>query len=113
MDSIPNLKLGEIGPFLMVIEHVRDSGLLERFDTDVEARLAEVETRVRERAGEVIAGKYDELCAAQVNATSAPGENGQAPPLGPNWALPLLFLSDELENTAKKLDKRFSEPLLG
>jgi hypothetical protein len=97
MDSIPNLKQGEVSPFLSVIEHVRDSGLLERFDVDMSARLADVETRVRELSTEKIMHKYEELTAQP----------------DPNPATALLFLSDEIENTAKKLDKRFPEPLLG
>jgi hypothetical protein len=97
LDAIPNLKQGEVGPFLSVLEHVRDSGLLERFDVDISARLLDIETRIRELSAENILAKFEDL-------------KGQA---DANFALPLLFLSDEIENNAKKLDKRFPEPLLG
>lgn len=97
MDAIPNLKPGEVAPFLLVLEHVRDSGLLERYDIDISARLMDVETRIRELAAETVHNKYQDLC-------SSPDTNA---------AIPLLFLSDEIENNAKKLDKRFSEPILG
>ncbi|KAJ7756230.1 hypothetical protein B0H16DRAFT_1539076 [Mycena metata] len=99
MDSIPNLKPAEIEPFLSVLEHVRDSGLLERFgfDVDINARLADVEAQVRQVALRWYTQKLQEL-------QSAPGVNR---------ALPLLFMTDELEKTAKQLDKRFPEPILG
>jgi hypothetical protein len=97
MDGIPNLKPGEIGPFLAVLEDIRDSGLFDRFNIDMSARLADVEARVRELSAGHIAHKYEELSAQP----------------GANCAIPLLFLSDEIENTAKKLDKRFPQPLLG
>ncbi|KAJ7075669.1 hypothetical protein B0H15DRAFT_1026978 [Mycena belliarum] len=99
MDSIPHIKSEEIEPFLAVLEHVRDSGLLERFgfDLDVSARLADVEVQVRQVALRWYALKMKELQAAP----------------GVNRALPLLLMTDELEKVAKQLDKRFPEPLLG
>ncbi|KAJ7686809.1 hypothetical protein B0H17DRAFT_939979 [Mycena rosella] len=99
MDSIPNLKPAEIEPFLAVLEHVRDSGLLERFgfDLDINARLADVQAQVRQVALRWYGLKLQELQAAP----------------GVNRALPLLLMSDELEKVAKQLDKRFPEPLLG
>ncbi|KAJ7153568.1 hypothetical protein C8R43DRAFT_1126845 [Mycena crocata] len=99
MDSIPNLKPSEIEPYLSVLEHVRDSGLLERFgfDLDINARLADVQAQVRQVALRWYGLKLQEL-------QSAPGVNR---------ALPLLFMTDELEKAAKLLDKRFPEPILG
>ncbi|KAF8124264.1 hypothetical protein K438DRAFT_1649950 [Mycena galopus ATCC 62051] len=99
MDSIPNLKPAEIEPFLNVLEHIRDSGLLERFgfDLDINARLADVQAQVRQVALHWHALKLQEL-------QSAPGVNR---------ALPLLLMTDELEKAAKLLDKRFPEPILG
>ncbi|KAJ7452163.1 hypothetical protein B0H11DRAFT_2074617 [Mycena galericulata] len=99
MDSIPNLKPSEIEPFLSVLEHVRDSGLLERFgfDLDINARLADVQAQVRQVALRWYGLKLQEL-------QSAPGVNR---------ALPLLLMTDELEKAAKLLDKRFPEPILG
>lgn len=97
MDNIPNLKRSEIDPFLSVLEHVRDSGLLERFDVDMGARLGDVQERIRQVAAHFYELKMQEL-------QSAPGVNR---------ALPLLLMTDELEKSAKLLDKRFPEPLLG
>jgi hypothetical protein len=97
MDALPNLKQGEVAPFVGVLQHVRESGLLARFDADMAARVADIEARAHERALEAVHTKLEAL-----------REEG-----GANCALPLLLLSDELETTAKKLDKRFPEPLLG
>lgn len=97
MDNIPNLKRSEVDPFLSVLEHVRDSGLLERFDVDMGARLGDVQERIRQVAAHFYELKMQEL-------QSAPGVNR---------ALPLLLMTDELEKSAKLLDKRFPEPLLG
>ncbi|KAK7055402.1 hypothetical protein R3P38DRAFT_2846886 [Favolaschia claudopus] len=99
MDSIPNLKPAEVEPFLSVLEHIRDSGLLERFgfDQDINARLADVQAQVRQVAVRWYSLKLQEL-------QSAPGVNR---------ALPLLLMTDELEKAAKLLDKRFPEPILG
>lgn len=99
MDSIPNLKPAEIEPYLPILEQVRDSGLLERsgLELDINARLADVRTEVREAALRWYGLKLQELQAAP----------------GVNRALPLLFMTDELEKVAKQLDKRFPEPILG
>ena len=97
MDSLPNLKMSEVGPFLHVLEVVRDSGLLDRFDVDVIARIQDVQEQVRSVAGRFYEEKNREL-------HSAPGVNR---------ALPYLLMTDEIEKAAKLLDKRFPEPLLG
>lgn len=97
MDALPNLKKSEIEPYLSVLEHVRDSGLLERFDVDISARLTDVQDRIRQVAAQFYEVKMQEL-------QSAPGVNR---------ALPLLLMTDELEKSAKLLDKRFPEPILG
>ncbi|KAJ7270861.1 hypothetical protein C8J57DRAFT_293389 [Mycena rebaudengoi] len=99
MDSIPNLKPAEIEPFLSVLEHVRDSGLLERFgfDLDINARLADIQAQIQQVAARWYGLKIQELQAAP----------------GVNRALPLLLMTDELEKSAKLLDKRFPEPILG
>ena len=97
MDNIPNLKISEIQSFLTVLEHVRDSGLLERFDVDIGARIHDVQDRVRQVSAHWYEVKMQEF-------TSAPGVNR---------ALPLLLMTDEIEKAAKLLDKRFPEPLLG
>ncbi|THU97847.1 hypothetical protein K435DRAFT_828529 [Dendrothele bispora CBS 962.96] len=97
MDAIPNLKPSEIEPYLSVLDHVRDSGLLERFDVDIGARLSDVQDRVRQVTSLYYEDKMHEL-------QSAPGVNR---------ALPLLLMTDEIEKSAKLLDKRFPEPVLG
>ncbi|KAJ7619343.1 hypothetical protein FB45DRAFT_156615 [Roridomyces roridus] len=99
MDSIPLIKPDEVGPFLDVLEQIRDSGLLEQFgfDLDINARLADVKTQIQQVALRWYALKLQELQAAP----------------GVNRALPLLLMTDELEKVAKLLDKRFPEPLLG
>ncbi|KAJ7585016.1 hypothetical protein C8J56DRAFT_829275 [Mycena floridula] len=97
MDALPHLKPSEVEPFLAVLEHVRDSGLLTKFDDDVVARLGDVQDRVRQVAMAFYDEKIHEL-------QSAPGVNR---------ALPILLMTDEIEKSAKLLDKRFPEPILG
>lgn len=96
MEALPNVKKSEVEPFLFVLETVRDSGLLERFDVDVSARLGDVEEQVRNISGQYYEAKIHEL-------QSAPGVNR---------ALPLLLMTDDLEKSAKLLSKRFPTPLL-
>ncbi|KAJ3727280.1 hypothetical protein DFJ43DRAFT_1156909 [Lentinula guzmanii] len=97
MDSLPHLKPSEIEPYLSILEHIRDSGLLDRFNVDVNARVSDVQNRVCQVATESFSNKLREL-------QSAPGVNR---------ALPLLLMTDELEKSAKALDKRFPKPILG
>jgi hypothetical protein len=97
MDHIPNIKPSEIAPFLSILDHIRESGLLQRFDVDVAARIMDVRDRIQEVSVHAVEEKYHEL-AAQPDTTAA---------------LSLLLLTDEIEKTAKLLDKRFPEPLLG
>ncbi|KAG7087446.1 hypothetical protein E1B28_013412 [Marasmius oreades] len=97
MDALPNLKPADIELYLYVLEHVRDSGLLERFDLDISARLADVKDKIKQVAAQHYDNKLQELQAAP----------------GVNRALPLLFMTDELEKSAKLLDKRFPESVLG
>ncbi|KIP06404.1 hypothetical protein PHLGIDRAFT_30503 [Phlebiopsis gigantea 11061_1 CR5-6] len=99
MDAIPNLKPVEIEPYLHILETVRDSGLLERFDVDITARVADVQEQIRSVAGRW----YDEKSRDLHSGAGA----------GVNLALPLLLMTDEVEKAAKTLDKRFPEPLLG
>ncbi|KAF9021669.1 hypothetical protein BDZ89DRAFT_1071208 [Hymenopellis radicata] len=96
MESLPNLKPAEIEPYLNVLEHVRDSGLLERFDVDIGARLVDVQERIKQVSEQFFIAKMEELSAAP----------------GVNRALPLLLMTDEIEKSAKLLDKRFPSPLL-
>ncbi|KAF8216949.1 cytoplasm protein [Mycena galopus ATCC 62051] len=106
MDAIPALKPAEIEPYLGVLERVRSSELLERFADTEQARLADETEQAR------IAEVRAEVQAAALRWYSAKLQELQAAP-GVNRALPLLFMTDELEKTAKALDTRFPEPLLG
>ena len=97
METIPNLKVSEIQPYLNVLDHVKESGLITRYEADISARLSDLEDRVRTLSEQFYQNKIQQLQAAP----------------GVNRALPLLFMTDELEKTAKQLDKRFPEPLVG
>lgn len=97
MDSIPNVKPSDIQAFLSVLDHVHDSGLLAKFDIDIEARMQDVKDKIRQ-----VSGEWYEMTLHEKQ--SAPGVNR---------ALPLLLVTDEIEKSAKALDKRFPEPLLG
>ncbi|KAL4063041.1 hypothetical protein V8B97DRAFT_2087962 [Scleroderma yunnanense] len=97
MDSLPNTKVSEIQPYLSVLDHIRESGLIGRFEADINNRLLDLEERVQDLAAQHYHGKIQQL-------QSAPGVNR---------ALPLLLMTDELEKAAKQLDKRFPEPLAG
>ena len=97
MEGIPAVKPSEVAPLLHVLDTVRDSGLLERYDVDVSARLEDIKEQVRSAAARYYDQKMSELHAQP----------------GVNHALPFLLLTDEIEKSAKLLDKRFPEPLLG
>ncbi|KAJ3516308.1 hypothetical protein NLJ89_g1203 [Agrocybe chaxingu] len=97
MDALPNLKPSDIQQYLSILDHVRDSGLLVRFDIDVDARMHDVQDRIRQVAAHWFEATLQEK-------QSAPGVNR---------ALPLLLMTDEIEKSAKALDKRFPQPLLG
>ena len=92
MDSIPNLKPSEIQFYLNVLENVRDFGLWERFDIDVEAQVRDVRAKIRQ-----VAEKWYEEAVREKQAQ--PGVNR--------------LMTDEVEKATKGLDKRFPEPLLG
>jgi len=97
MDALPNLKTAEVEPFISILDHVRGSGLLQRFDVDVATRVADIQERIRQISNNHYTTKMEELQAAP----------------GVNRALPLLLFTDDLEKAAKLLDKRFPEPILG
>jgi hypothetical protein len=97
MDTLPGLKPSDIQAFLSILQHVNDSGLLKRFDIDVEARKQDVQDRIRQ----VSAHWFETLMQEKQNAP------------GVNKALPLLLMTDEIEKSAKSMDKKFPEPLLG
>lgn len=97
LESLPQIKSSDLAPYLSILETVRDSGLLERYDVDVAERLTEIQNQVKEVSARFYGQKLQEL--------------QQAP--GVNRALPLLLMTDEIEKNAKLLDKRFPEPILG
>jgi hypothetical protein len=97
LDDISRLKRDDITTFLTILEQVRDSGLLERFNVNVDERLRDICDRVRVIAVHRYTDEASELRAQP----------------GVNRALPLLLLTDWLEKQAKLLDKRIPEPLLG
>ena len=96
MDVLPDLKKDDISPFLDVLTHVKETGLLERFDVDIIVRVQDVKERVR-----VLSAQWHQLRIQELQ--SAPGVNR---------ALPLLLMTDDLEKHAKTLDKRFPDPIL-
>ncbi|KAI0742851.1 hypothetical protein C8Q80DRAFT_1109139 [Daedaleopsis nitida] len=97
LEGLPAIKPSDVAPYLSVLETVRDSGLLEKYDVDVAQRIAEIQNQVRDVSARYYGQKLHEL-------QSAPGVNR---------ALPLLLMTDEIEKNAKLLDKRFPEPILG
>lgn len=97
LDSLPQIKPSDIQPFLQILDIVGDRNLLARFSVDVTERIMEIQVQVREVSARYYGNKMHEL-------QSAPGVNR---------ALPLLLMTDEIEKSAKLLDKRFPEPLLG
>ncbi|KAF9562889.1 cytoplasm protein [Agrocybe pediades] len=97
MDAVPNLKPAEILPYLEILQHIKDSTLVDRFDIDIEARLQDIKARIRQ-----VSADWYEVSIREKQ--SAPGVNR---------ALPLLLMTDEIEKSAKALDKRFPDPLLG
>lgn len=97
MDALPNLKVSVAQPYLTVLDLIRESGLIERFEADISARLSDLTTHIQDVSVQFYQEKMQSL---------------QASP-GVNRALPLLLMTDELEKAAKQLDKRFPDPLVG
>jgi hypothetical protein len=97
MDALPNLKVSVVQPYLTILDHVRESGLIDRFEADVNARLSDLTLRIQDVSVQHYQEKMKSL---------------QETP-GGNIALPLLLMTDELEKAAKQLDKRFPDPLIG
>ncbi|KZT37680.1 hypothetical protein SISSUDRAFT_987298 [Sistotremastrum suecicum HHB10207 ss-3] len=97
LDALPSLKPAEIAPFLDILDRVRGSGLLDRFQVDVNGRLGDLQEKARALCTQFYSEKKQELF-------SQPGVNR---------AYPLLLLTDDLEKYAKLLDKRYPDPILG
>ena len=96
MEVLHDLKKADLLPYLEVLSQVKETGLLERFDVDIIARVQDVKERVR-----VLGGHWYERRTQELQ--SAPGVNR---------ALPLLLMIDDLEKHGKALDKRFPDPIL-
>lgn len=96
MEVLPDLKKDDILHYLDVLAQVKETGLLERFDVDIVARLQDI----KERVGAVGVHWYQHQI-----------QEFQSTP-GVNRALPLLLMTDDIEKRAKALDKRFPEPIL-
>lgn len=86
-----------MSPYLRVLDDIQDSGLLDRYESDIRQPIDQLKERVREVAAKVYYEKASELFAAP----------------GVNRALPLLLLTDTVEAWAKQLDKRFRDPIVG
>ena len=97
MEAVPQLKASEIQPYLQILESIQDNHLLQRFKLDIQARIEDVNNRVKISADSGYRRKFEEL-------EGQPGVNG---------ALPLLLMTDEIERWAKLLNKAFKEPILG
>jgi hypothetical protein len=96
METLPDLKKDDLLAYLSVLNQVKDSGLLERFDVDIIARVQDIKERVR-----ALAAHWYQIRTQELQSTP-----------GVNRALPLLLMTDDLEKYAKTLDKRFPEPIL-
>jgi hypothetical protein len=98
LENFGNISQEDVYPYLTILEKIRESGLMGRYDVDVTARVADIAERVHEIAVVQYNTKSKELASAHT---------------GVNRAMPLLLLTDWIEKQAKSLDKRFPEPLLG
>lgn len=96
-EAIPQLGASELEPYIHILESIQDHRLLQRFEVDIQARVEDVKEQVKISADAGYHKKFKEL-------ESQPGVNR---------ALPLLFVTDEIEKWVKKLDKAFKEPVLG
>ncbi|KDQ16952.1 hypothetical protein BOTBODRAFT_619876 [Botryobasidium botryosum FD-172 SS1] len=97
VDNLATLKYDHVAPFVTVLEQIQESGLLDRYQVDVSARIQDFVDKIKVVAVHQYTDKMSELASQG----------------GVNRALPLLLLTDYLEKQAKLLDKRFPEPLLG
>ena len=97
MEAIPELNASGIKPYIQILESIKDHQLLRRFEVDMQARIEDVITEVKESAVVGYHRKFKEL-------ESRPGVNR---------ALPLLLVTHEIEKWAKALEKSLEEPILG
>ncbi|KZV65898.1 hypothetical protein PENSPDRAFT_655387 [Peniophora sp. CONT] len=97
MDTIPSLKPDDVFPYIEILSQMQSTGLLDRFAVDMDARILDIQSRVRS----VSESWYTSKSIEQQGRQDA----------GVNRALPLLWITDDIEKTAKVLDKRFPDPL--
>ena len=98
MEVLPDLKKDDIFHFLDVLAQVKETGLIERFDVDIIARVQDVKDLECVR---VLGAHWYQRRTQELQSTP-----------GVNRALPLLLMTDDIEKHAKTLDKRFPEPIL-
>ena len=97
-ENLGSIKYQDVEPYATILECVRESGLMSRYNVDVNGRVGELSERVREVASQQYNVKSQEIADQHV---------------GVNRALPLLLLTDWIEKQVQLLDKRFSDPVLG
>lgn len=97
MDNLFNLKRDDIALPLSIVDQILSSPIFDRIGVDLKAQIDVLADRVQINSVHEYTERSNEM-------NSQPGVNR---------ALPLLYMTDELEKRAKLLDKRFPEPLLG
>ncbi len=97
-ENLGSIKYQDIEPYAAILGPIRESGLMSRYNVDVNVRVGELSERVREVAIQQYNTKSQEIADQHV---------------GVNRALPLLLLTDWVEKQVQLLDKRFPEPVLG
>ena len=85
MDALPGLKPADIEPYLHILEVVRDSKLLERFDVDITARITDVEEQIRS-----VSGRWYEEKNREIHSGAGSGVKPALP----------LFITDKVEKLA-------------
>lgn len=97
LDNLFNLKRDDIALPLSIAEQICNSPVFDHMGVDLKAQFDMLIDRVQINSVHEYTERSNEM-------NSQPGVNR---------ALPLLYMTDELEKRAKLLDKRFPEPLLG
>ncbi|GJJ09370.1 hypothetical protein Clacol_003592 [Clathrus columnatus] len=97
LDSLFTLKRDDIALPLSILDQICNGPIFDRLGVDLKAQIDVLADRVQINSVHEYTERSNEM-------NSQPGVNR---------ALPILFMSDELEKRAKLLDKRFPEPLLG
>ncbi|KAI1782885.1 hypothetical protein LXA43DRAFT_1068182 [Ganoderma leucocontextum] len=87
LDGLPQIKPSDLPPYLSIPHIVGDSGVLERYDVDVNQRITKIQNQVRDVSTRFYVLKLQELQS----------------PAGVNKALPLLLMTYEIEKNAKLL----------